>query len=110
MPEELDKATEKGQRLVREFAAHQGEAYRAYGEALVRYGSGELSVVDVVKAASDVYFKEVGRFVSSLAEAGATISELVLTAGGARVLKAEAPKADAKTRKTHKEAARSKSA
>jgi hypothetical protein len=106
MPEALDKVTEKGQRLVREFAAHQGEAYRAYGEALERFGNGELGVVDVVKTASDVYFNEVGRFASGLAEAGATISELLLNAAGARVLKPGAKTAAPQTKRTAKKAAK----
>lgn len=101
MPDGLENLAEKSGHFIRDFASHQGEAYRKYGEVLARYGDGKLGAVEVVKTAADVYFTEVGRFASSIAELSASVSELVLSAGGIRVIK---------DKKTDTKAARSKSA
>jgi hypothetical protein len=78
MAKEAESILKKGGDALREAAAHQGMAYRSYGEALEKFGKGEIDATDLFKTAGDLYFKEVGRVGASLFGAGTNLIGNVL--------------------------------
>lgn len=94
-------ARKSSDEVLREIAAHQGAAYRAYGDALERFGQGTLNTSGLLKEAGDLYFKEAGRVASGLFSAATEVYSSALGAIGARVLPdkdPEHPKARSKTK------------
>jgi hypothetical protein len=69
MAQETDSLLKKGGDVLREIASHQGAAYRQYGEALEKFGTGEMNAGELLKTAGDLYFREVGRIGAGLFEA-----------------------------------------
>jgi hypothetical protein len=97
-----ESARKNSGEVLREIAAHQGAAYRAYGEALERFGEGTLNTSGLLKEAGDLYFKEAGRVASGLFCAVTELYSSALGTIGARVLtpqyEPEYPKAKSKTK------------
>jgi hypothetical protein len=85
--------------ILRDLAAHQGLAYRQYGEALEKFGSGKINAGELFKTAGDLYFKEAGRVSSGLFEAAVSIFQGVLGGVGLRTIEEDA------ARDTHNAAA-----
>lgn len=107
MSNPAETARRKSSEVFREIAAHQGAAYRAYGEALERFGNGSLSSSDLFKEAGDLYYREAGRVASGLFSAYTDVYALALESVGARVLSVKGEAADhvskpAETKSTHK--------
>ena len=79
MAQEVDALQKKGGDILRELAIHQATAYRSYGEALEKFGSGKSSATELFKTAGDLYFREVGHIGAGLFAAA---SEMVSWALG----------------------------
>ena len=91
MAQEADSFLKKGGDVLRELASHQGAAYRQYGEALQKYGAGEIDAGKLVKAAGDLYFAEVGRVSSSLFSASSEVVNWALGKVGVEAFDQAAP-------------------
>ena len=74
----------EGNRILREIAAQQGAAYRAYSEALQRFADSRIGLTELLKSSADIYAKEAGRTAWSLIHAGAGMSAWMLSLAGAR--------------------------
>jgi hypothetical protein len=81
-----ESARKSSGEVLREIATHQGAAYRAYGEALERFGHGSLNTSGLLKEAGDLYFREAGRVASGLFSAATEVYSSALGVIGARVL------------------------
>jgi hypothetical protein len=73
MAQEVDTLMKKGGDILRELAVHQGSAYRRYGEALEKFGSGESSATELFKTAGDLYFREAGHIGAGLFAAASEV-------------------------------------
>jgi hypothetical protein len=89
MSNSTETARRKGSDVLREMAVHQAAAYRAYGEALERFGNGSLNSSDLFKEAGDLYYREAGRVASGLFSAYTEVYVQVLDSVGAKVLSAK---------------------
>jgi hypothetical protein len=89
MADPTETVRSKGSEVLREIAAHQGAAYRAYGEALERFSTGSLNPSDLLKEAGDLYYREAGRVASGLFSAYTEVYAQVLDTVGARILSAK---------------------
>jgi len=87
MAQEAESLLSKGSDVLRELASHQGLAYRQYGEALVKFGSGEINASELFKTAGDLYFKEVGQIGAGLFEASTEVFSSALGTAGLRLTK-----------------------
>jgi hypothetical protein len=85
MTDSVETLRKKSGEVFREFALHQGAAYRSYGEALARYGEGSLTTSDLLKEAGDLYYREAGRVASSLFSAFTGLITGGLDMAGAKV-------------------------
>jgi hypothetical protein len=95
MTDSAETVRKKSGEVFRELAAHQGAAYRSYGDALVRFGEGSLNTSDLLKEAGDLYYREAGRVASSLFSGFAELFAGGLDLAGAKILPKGGPEARA---------------
>jgi hypothetical protein len=85
-PEKMHEPSQTAGHALRKLAADQGAAYRAYGQALERFGSGEINAGELFRFVGDLYFKEAGRAASGLFNAIAEGVSRGLSSAGVQVL------------------------
>ena len=85
MADSADTLRKKSNEVLRELAVHQGAAYRSYGEALARYGDGDLTAAELLREAGDLYYKEAGRVASSLFSAYTGLITAGLDVAGVKI-------------------------
>jgi hypothetical protein len=86
MAQEAESALGRSGQVLRELASHQGAAYRRYGEALEKFGAGELAATELFKTAGDLYLKEAERVAASAFQAGVDVFSFALGKAGVKPL------------------------
>ena len=84
--------------MLRELAVRQGQAYRAYGEALERFGEAKIGWAELMRTSGDIYYKEAGQAVRSVFRAGSDIYAWIQSIGGPKTIRSEAEAAPATKR------------
>jgi hypothetical protein len=90
MPGSTNSLLDEGTRVLRELAVQQGLAYRAYGEALQRFGEDQIGWKELFKTSGDLYFKEAVHTAWSLIRANTNVYAWILSAAGAKPVRPEA--------------------
>ena len=94
MAHEAELALGKSGQVLRELASYQGAAYRRYGEALEKFGAGELAASELFKTAGDLYFREAERVAASAFRVGVDVFSFALGKAGVKPLQDQSGVAD----------------